>query len=823
MLAGLLALLWYQRLEVATWFLDRMVISGDIDNLRISPARIDLDGSSIDSIAFTSRTGDAQYQVNASGIEVDYRLTDLRSVTVSAITMEKLSVEQSALTAAEADRHSDATGVAQILSDLKRILTLSLPLQSLTIAQLKLSLPQQNLWIDNGSVAIQAEANGATGRIEDGSRHIDLTLESGYLLARLGTTPPTDGEILTIEMVPPEADEELRLTSQLNTTALAQWLANYPATSAVTALLESVHTLARLELGLRPDDQGYLAAIALSSDQLTAEGWQVSGLSAVSRLYLTDQWLNQPVSRIEFDAATQLKAAKIQTGDLKISGIKLQPQGFIAQQDGILQAALNPGSKISAALLEIDDFVVNGLEMQPAMTITDQKIKILRGLKARAGQVSGPGFVLTKPGISADKASTLVIDADGGFNHSDGQWRVNTGIDLGDGRQISGDFAVAIQQMDGANLTASVVSDAPAVNLDTPIPAIQTLSADIVRKDAEVDARGTLKIYETDSPFDFSLKQNIDSMVGQGRLLSTAPLDARAVAAIASTLEFELPDTLSIENGTLDITLDANWDKDQLGLTSAINVNQLSVLYLDSQFKQINLEGKLDLLPVLRSDGNLVATIAALEYGVAVENLAAVFSVEPSPHGELPLLLFSNVEGNLLGSRFFANDFPLDINKPDTSLNVNIQNLDIEQVVATQNVDGLEATGQIDGTLPVTISKDGVSIKDGAFWNHLEGGNIVYLISDEQAAALDNPLTDLVIKALRDFRYRVLNVDADYRPNGDLMMNFHFEGVSPLIDPNRPVHLNINSEQNVLSLLKSLSYSEGVNKTLDKQIQEQFE
>jgi hypothetical protein len=81
----------------------------------------------------------------------------------------------------------------------------------------------------------------------------------------------------------------------------------------------------------------------------------------------------------------------------------------------------------------------------------------------------------------------------------------------------------------------------------------------------------------------------------------------------------------------------------------------------------------------------------------------------------------------------------------------------------------------------------------------------------------------VVIAALRDFRYRVFTAETNYHPNGDLYMNFHLEGISPQLDPNRPVHLNINSEQNVLSLLKSLSYSEGVNKTLDKQIQEKFE
>ena len=116
----------------------------------------------------------------------------------------------------------------------------------------------------------------------------------------------------------------------------------------------------------------------------------------------------------------------------------------------------------------------------------------------------------------------------------------------------------------------------------------------------------------------------------------------------------------------------------------------------------------------------------------------------------------------------------------------------------------------------------GIRIRDGALQGN-SPGTINYVIDEAQAASLSNPLTDVVIKALGDFHYDILQAEADYHHDGTLYLNFHIEGTSPRLDTSRPVHLNINSEQNVLSLLQSLEYAEGLNQSLDRRIRKQFE
>ena len=86
-----------------------------------------------------------------------------------------------------------------------------------------------------------------------------------------------------------------------------------------------------------------------------------------------------------------------------------------------------------------------------------------------------------------------------------------------------------------------------------------------------------------------------------------------------------------------------------------------------------------------------------------------------------------------------------------------------------------------------------------------------------------NPITGIALDALKDFRYSHLSADVNFTPEGMLTIKLQLEGTSPELDTKRPVHLNINTEQNLLSLLKSLRYAEGVSESIDQKVRRQYE
>ena len=127
------------------------------------------------------------------------------------------------------------------------------------------------------------------------------------------------------------------------------------------------------------------------------------------------------------------------------------------------------------------------------------------------------------------------------------------------------------------------------------------------------------------------------------------------------------------------------------------------------------------------------------------------------------------------------------------------------------------------GRLPLTINADGISISGGSI-NSVSPGGTIHYAPEGGTGALQNtaPQMQLMLQALRDFRYDRFSAETHYSPDGNLLLQMRLEGKSPHIDNNRPIHLNINLEQNILSLLKSLRYTDGLNKALDKRVRDHF-
>ena len=134
--------------------------------------------------------------------------------------------------------------------------------------------------------------------------------------------------------------------------------------------------------------------------------------------------------------------------------------------------------------------------------------------------------------------------------------------------------------------------------------------------------------------------------------------------------------------------------------------------------------------------------------------------------------------------------------------------------------EGLEVGGRIDGFLPVRSGSKGAGVANGTLTN-AGPGVIRYTPSSE--ALKGSPYSEMVLKALEDYRYDKLAADVDFRPSGALRIGLRLEGKSPALKTDRPVHLNIDSEQNLLSLLKSLQYSQGLTSELNRKVQERYQ
>jgi len=83
-----------------------------------------------------------------------------------------------------------------------------------------------------------------------------------------------------------------------------------------------------------------------------------------------------------------------------------------------------------------------------------------------------------------------------------------------------------------------------------------------------------------------------------------------------------------------------------------------------------------------------------------------------------------------------------------------------------------------------------------------------------------NPAMTLVAEALEDFHFGLLSSDLGYDEQGKLRMALRLEGRNPSVEKGRPIHFNINLEEDIPALLTSLQLTDRVNESIRQRVQQ---
>ena len=104
------------------------------------------------------------------------------------------------------------------------------------------------------------------------------------------------------------------------------------------------------------------------------------------------------------------------------------------------------------------------------------------------------------------------------------------------------------------------------------------------------------------------------------------------------------------------------------------------------------------------------------------------------------------------------------------------------------------------------MTSQGVTVKDGNFEARPPGGVIRYAATPEAALAVTqaNANMQIVLQALSNFHYNVLQVGAQYTETGTLHLRARLEGKNPDQKNIPPIHFNLTVQENIPALLKSL-------------------
>ncbi|RMG91580.1 MAG: hypothetical protein D6703_04360 [Zetaproteobacteria bacterium] len=189
---------------------------------------------------------------------------------------------------------------------------------------------------------------------------------------------------------------------------------------------------------------------------------------------------------------------------------------------------------------------------------------------------------------------------------------------------------------------------------------------------------------------------------------------------------------------------------------------------------------------------------------VPIKNLTCRLELD-SKEGLLQRLDIPKCQFSSLGGNIYAKDVKVDRQQPHNPFIVHIEGIDVARLVALEQQQGLKASGKLDGHLPLDWRADGLYLVQGTLQARSPGGIIRYEGTPATRRMGEKNLgVRTALDVLRDFRYQQMRIRADYTPDGSLRLKVHLYGHNPSYAQGRPIELNLNVQENLPALLRSL-------------------
>nr|WP_320013268.1 YdbH domain-containing protein [uncultured Desulfobulbus sp.] len=272
----------------------------------------------------------------------------------------------------------------------------------------------------------------------------------------------------------------------------------------------------------------------------------------------------------------------------------------------------------------------------------------------------------------------------------------------------------------------------------------------------------------------------------------------------------------TIDSGTLSLNLTSQWQRSQpLSLEGTVDARVDQGTLLNIPFTGLRLRHHLQVLPKLSSKGSGLLQLDSIAGPIPCNHLLLKHRLRSGKGSTLELILEQGELALFDGQLRLANcTYALDGRPGQCTLH--LRQVDLKPLIALHQVEGLSVSGRMQGQLPLSFSAQGVQIVHGVLANEAGGGIIRY--QPPQATLNNSPLTTYALEALKDLHYQQLAAQLNYQPDGRLGVNLQIRGNNPEFERGRPVQLNLNTEQNLLSLLKSLQYSQSLSSKLGRRL-----
>lgn len=235
-----------------------------------------------------------------------------------------------------------------------------------------------------------------------------------------------------------------------------------------------------------------------------------------------------------------------------------------------------------------------------------------------------------------------------------------------------------------------------------------------------------------------------------------------------------------VENvtGGADIVGDIAWTRDAITSTGTARLNNVSLAMATIPIIE-NVSGEVvfDDLFALTTPPGQVLNVGLLNPGVAVTNGRVRFQLLTEQRVAIEQAEFEFASGVLS-----MRPTTIKLGADETRFELSLRDVDATSLLATLNVPDLEATGRLEGSFPLLLTRRSAFVTNGVVRAQGEGGTISYT---GQAGRDATGVSRIAFDALRSFRYDALSLTLDGDLNGDVVSSIEFSGQNT----GRPVDL----------------------------------
>ncbi|MFO0706578.1 MAG: YdbH domain-containing protein [Nitrospira sp.] len=290
-----------------------------------------------------------------------------------------------------------------------------------------------------------------------------------------------------------------------------------------------------------------------------------------------------------------------------------------------------------------------------------------------------------------------------------------------------------------------------------------------------------------------------------------------------------LSGSIDVTDGEVTVSAEVGWSKgtDDASVGLQYGALTLAVDRLSGSLHEIAVQGVGTKIEVKLSGTDRVVTVqpasiavASIQTGIEVTNLGALMELDWRWTDPWPTVDLREMQATVFGGTVTSPGVRLDPVKLPSSMTVSLRQIDLEQVLRVEGQKGLAGSGLINGTIPITVSAAGVSVKDGTLEAQPPGGMIRYVPGSDAGKLLaesDQSLR-LVAQALNNFHYDVLRGGVQYAHDGLLHLSIRLEGRNPDMKKSPLIHFNLTVQENIPALLKSLRLVQDIEDTIKQRV-----